>query len=97
MNTAEIRSEHYMKLANIEYDKGALNDRISFAFLSDRKNYNPLNLRFRLIPRPAYSKDGDWNKTPVKTYLKRLLLGVILLKVGLAMGEYESKNIKLEN
>jgi hypothetical protein len=65
--------------------------------LNDKKNYNPLNLKIRLIPRPAYAKDGDWTETTFTTYIKRLVLGIVLIKVGLTLGEYEAKNTKLEN
>ena len=43
MNTEEIRLEYYAKMASIQYDKGRLNDSLSFDFLTNPKNYRPLN------------------------------------------------------
>ena len=60
MNTAEIRSEFYEKMATIQYDKGKANDNLSFSFLTDPKSYRPLNQRLRFYLKPMYAHDGEW-------------------------------------
>ena len=80
-------------MATLEYDKGKTNDELSFSFLNDPKNYKPLNQRFRMYLRPLYAKNGDWQRTSLITYLKRLVFGLILIKGGLEFGKWDSQDI----
>ena len=82
-------------MATLQYDKGKANDNLSFGFLTDAKNYKPLNQKFRLYLKPLYAKDGEWQKTRTSTYFKRLLFGLLLIKAGIEFGKWDSKDPKL--
>lgn len=92
MNTREIRAEFYTKMDNIQYDMNRNNDALDWSFLTDRKNYRPLEQRFRLAPLPQYASNEEWNRTTWQMYLKRIVFGAIMLKAGYHLGTWDSKD-----
>jgi hypothetical protein len=39
-----------------------------------------------------YACDGEWQKTRLSIYFKRLIFGLILVKVGLLFGEWDAQD-----
>jgi len=79
----------------MSYDKTALNDSLRYGYLSNKKNYNPLNKWF--YAAPWYAKHSA--ETPIHHYLIRIFGSLILLKLGYELAIFETleENLKFQN